>query len=321
MSSSAAVAMPRATTTPCRWRAKSSTFSDFVTGRGLNSSCSSVAVSTGFSPVRGSAPQNGQIFAESSMSCRHAANEMRDLLISTECYVDGEVRSYRYAVLGGGAKAPLLHGGDQTRRIAGDGPCDVDVLHAAVSAHGEEETGRRITIHMDRRNGLINGHRLRARATRLDRDDGCMRRAGCPAVGPPRDGAWIHELQPVYLARGLRAPRRLGVIALREGRSVVTRVRIRHRAGVRRHGSGGDRWLPRGRAAAGRHEVDLRVLRPGFRAWSVDRRSRRLRFVRLPAAHESADDEDKDQKRGDAEGTEEPLVERKTRNGHGGTGL
>src|SRR5260221_3788171 len=321
MSSSAAVAMPRATTTPCRWRAKSSTFSDFVTGRGLNSSCSSVAVSTGFSPVRGSGPQNGQIFAESSMSCRHAAHEMRELLISTESDVGGAVRCSRYAVLGGGAEAPLLRGGDQARRIAGDGACDVDVLHAAVSAYGEEETGRRITIHTDRRNGLIDGHRVRARAARLDRDDGCMRRAWCSAVGTARDRAGIRELEPVSLIRGLGAPRELGVIALRQGRGVVTRVRIRHRAGARRHWGGRDRLLCRGRAAAGRHEVDLCVLWGGFRAGSVDRRSRRLRFVRLPAVNECADDEHEDQQRGDAHDSEEPPVERKTWNGSGGIGL
>ena len=41
---------------------------DTVTGRGLNSSSSNAAVSTGFSPLFGSAPQNGQSFAAASMS-------------------------------------------------------------------------------------------------------------------------------------------------------------------------------------------------------------------------------------------------------------
>src|SRR5258706_7953499 len=123
------------------------------------------------------------------MWCRHATQAMRELVISMECYVDGEARRYRNPVFGGRTEAPLLHSSDETSRIAGQRARDVDVLHAPVGADGEEEAGRGVTPDMNRRHRLIDGYRLRAgQICRPGRQGPRARGLGAPPPPPPLSG-------------------------------------------------------------------------------------------------------------------------------------
>ena len=252
------------------------------------------------------------------MRCDRSGRSAARRSLRTHVYIDGERRCHGLAVLRGRLEAPVLHRRDQARHLAGDRLRDVDVVHAAVGADGEEEPRAGRPVDAQRRHRLIQRDRFGMRRGQRRESRAALRREVRDSMGTARSTppAIVRgSIMPLFVLTSRSAFARCAAAEYSPDGSAVASVRSPFTSTLPALGAcarrAGDRRFGLHRAAAiDRHQRHIRS-RPSLGLRSrrrMRRRLRRFRLRRIGAMHERADHEGDDDERHECDRAEDAIA-------------